>query len=372
MSESICHFEVPLRTDKNLVFKGNKYPIDFNILSRFSDYFYKNQREFENMENIELYISPDIPEEAFMNFILCCQNSKFAINNSIIFPLYQLSIQYEVAYLLTETQNYIRKNHKELVFHLISFKNQLKSENVELSQKIESIEGSQIEEDIISSHFFEYTNDIRLVQLPIPILFRIIKKSDLSFDSMSEEIQMNFFDFLFKCLDEHGKQASTLFSDIDFSKVKIDVFSRLQNDYSEKFDFKMIDSKSLFIICMRQAKELNELKDEIEKERIEHSQRELKSRVAPTSEIKEPKNKTNQQDPKFDIFVKFLDGRTLIVNVSPNEKIGDFVNRIKSQNGLSGDYTTVFNGKVLMSNITFGDYRISPHSTIFLILALRG
>ena len=117
-----------------------------------------------------------------------------------------------------------------------------------MSQKIESIEGSQIEEDIISSHFFEYTNDIRLVQLPIPVLFRIIKKSDLSFDSMSEEIQMNFFDFLFKCLDEHGKQASTLFSDIDFSKVKIDVFSRLQNDYSEKFDFKMIDSKSLFII----------------------------------------------------------------------------------------------------------------------------
>ena len=123
---------------------------------------------------------------------------------------------------------------------------------------------------------------------------------------------------------------------------------------------------------MRQAKELNELKDEIEKERIEHSQRELKLRVAPTSEIKEPKNKTNQQDPKFDIFVKFLDGRTLTVNVSPNEKIGDFVNRIKSQNGLSVDYATVFNGKVLMSNITFGDYRISPHSTIFLILALRG
>ena len=55
-----------------------------------------------------------------------------------------------------------------------------------------------------------------------------------------------FNNFLFDCLKKYGRRASILFSNINFGKLDRDLIVKLHNEFSDIFDFNMIDAKSLF------------------------------------------------------------------------------------------------------------------------------
>lgn len=81
------------------------------------------------------------------------------------------------------------------------------------------------------------------MDLPIPVLYRILHHPKLSLNQLNEEEQNQIFEFLFKCLDKFKKEGSVLFSNLnlDIKHIKIDIFNRLFKDYSGIFDFSMID-----------------------------------------------------------------------------------------------------------------------------------
>lgn len=70
---------------------------------------------------------------------------------------------------------------------------------------------------------------------------------------------------MFKCLDKYGKEASILFSNLNFENQRIDIYSKLVNKYSNVFDFNFIDPKFLLNTTNDLLSELNKLKMEITK-----------------------------------------------------------------------------------------------------------
>ncbi|KAK8888186.1 hypothetical protein M9Y10_039250 [Tritrichomonas musculus] len=244
-----------IRPDKNFVFKNNKYPIDFGLIKKYSNYFYNERKQYKTMKDIPLQLNEyEICEESIPVFIACCQNQPFEITKSTVFSLYQLSIQYDVPELYKRSDEYIKKNHKNLVLQSIQFKiqNDNSEVNIDLSK----------EEETISSHFFEYINDEQLSSLPVHILYRIINGHQLNFNSMNSTNQNQFIEFLFKCLDKHKKEASVLFSNLDFENGRVDFFSRLLRDYPKDFDFGMINPKFMMKTFSELLNDLNKLEIE--------------------------------------------------------------------------------------------------------------
>lgn len=142
----------PIRTNKNFVYKGKKYPVDFSLVKKYSNYFYKNRSNYKFINDIE--IKPDnyeITDESIPMFIACCQNKPFEINDSNIFSLFQLSIQYDVPVLHDVSIQYIEENQKQLIFPSILYKlhNQNSNSKIDFST----------EEEFISSNFFDFIDN---------------------------------------------------------------------------------------------------------------------------------------------------------------------------------------------------------------------
>ena len=101
-----------IRPDKNLVFKDKKYPIDFSLIKKYSNFFYNNRKYYKTIKDIQLQSDEyEICEESIPMFIACCQNQKFDITDSTVFSLYHLSIQYQVPELNKLSDEYIMNNH---------------------------------------------------------------------------------------------------------------------------------------------------------------------------------------------------------------------------------------------------------------------
>lgn len=117
------HFLKPLvRANKNIIYKGKKYPIDFNLIQNQSNYFYTNCDKYANSQDIPLSEELiDISDESIQCFISSCQNERFEINDSNVFALHQLSIRYEVPCLKALTDEYIKENNKTLILQSIQY-----------------------------------------------------------------------------------------------------------------------------------------------------------------------------------------------------------------------------------------------------------
>lgn len=99
--------------------------------------------------------------------------------------------------------------------------------------------GLESDEEIIVSNFFEFINNTQLLDLPIPVLYRILHHPKLNLNKLNEEKQNQIYEFLFKCLDKFKKDGSVLFSNLnlDINHTKFDILNRLIKDYSDIFDF---------------------------------------------------------------------------------------------------------------------------------------
>ena len=93
-----------IRANKNFVYKGKKFPIDFSLIKKNSNYFYSKRFQYKLIHDIELEEQPiEISDDSLRNFISSCQNESFHINDSNIYQLHQLSIKYDVPYLISLT-----------------------------------------------------------------------------------------------------------------------------------------------------------------------------------------------------------------------------------------------------------------------------
>lgn len=248
-----------IRTNKTFSYKGKMYPIDFNLVISNSDFFFHNQKKYEKIDDIPLEFPIDIPDLAIENFVLCCQNKKFQISDSIIFPLNYLSHFFNVENLTRITDKYISNNHGKLLFKSILFKQE--------NQNRGQIDISN-EEDTIALHFNEYIDNEQLFTLPITNIYRIVSKVSKNSKKVVTESQM--INFLFKCLDKYSRSASALFIDFDFYG-RSDVIQKLIDNYSKIFDFEYLNSKTTFQLLsktLKEKKELNDEKDRIQRENV--------------------------------------------------------------------------------------------------------
>ena len=283
-----------LQKDKNIVYKGKFYPIDFILLTRRSRFFSERIDEYFNIKNIEISDNGiEIPEESIKNFISFCQfeQKEIDITNSNVFSLHQLAIEYNVPGLIQMTSNYIATNNKNLVIQLIYHNYIYNQPDI-------------ADEDFISTHFFDYINDLMLIKLPIPILYRILNNPNIQkIDDMDDSHKHQIFNFMFKCLDEHKRSASILFKNCNLNDT--DIINRLLNDYKDIFDFNMINSETT-------VKKIPEMLNEINKMKIEQS-----------------KFLSDAQN-KFDFFLAKLNELTNIIHIQ-NEEIGELKETINLQ-----------------------------------------
>ena len=230
------------RNQKYLVYGEKKYKINFDLFVMNCNYFYKNQKEYQYIESIPLLneeTKVNIPEEAIESFILSCQNERFVISKTSVLPLQYLSTKYEYPRLTKITNDFIEQHSHELAIQSLLFKTENNKKNSVFSDEAEA--NVEAEEEIISKNIMKYIDDEMMLKIDISILNRIIKKAYSNNKELLIENE-KIVDFMFKALDKHGKDASILFNNIDFKYQNICIIKRLIDNYSDKFDFNMINS----------------------------------------------------------------------------------------------------------------------------------
>ena len=73
------------------------------------------------------------------------------------------------------------------------------------------------------------------------------------------------------------------------------------------------------------------------------------------------------------VFVKTFAGKTLTVEVEPDESIESLKNKLQSKEGIPPNQQRIlFGGKQLDSKKSISDYKIENESTMHMVLRLRG
>lgn len=251
---------------KFFAYRGKSFQFDFNIFKENSIYFYENRQSFKDCEKINLLDENeekiiDLSDKIITTFISLCEGKVCQLDISNVIPLQFLSYKYDVPQLIEATKEFISDDFNQIAVKSILFKSKIiNKDNIEWITKF--IDCSK-EELIITTHLIDFLQNEDLFLLPIFILDRIFSKF---FQSKSGKLSNNsneFINFLFKCLDNYGKKASVLFSYVDFECQSIDVVNRLISDYSNIFDFNMINSTLL--------KTTSQLTCELTKLRVEYS-----------------------------------------------------------------------------------------------------
>lgn len=148
-----------VRNPKNIIFNGSKYPIDFDLLVRYSNYFFNHKQDYEKVHDIIFPNKPiEINEETFQTFLKICQGEEFILNDSNVFIIRQLSYIYDIPDLANSIKIYISK-HPQLV--LKSLYNLISNEDNKSINKYD--------EETVSANIFEIIDNEHLLKLRVSI-----------------------------------------------------------------------------------------------------------------------------------------------------------------------------------------------------------
>lgn len=137
--------------------------------------------------------------------------------------------------------------------------------------------------DIISDNFIEDLKSEKVLQLPIPTIYNILNEYEKTHGR--QQHQKEILDFLFKCLDKYGRDASPLFQFVDFNSDNIDYYKRLIANYSNIVDFQYLNKSFINMACQIHT-EYNIIKKENEQ---------LKSEITSLTEAKEKIDQENDE-----------------------------------------------------------------------------
>lgn len=238
MEESLIDANTDLHATHFFLYKGKQYLFNMKLFKCFSQYFQKNKQMFKGKSNIELVdeSEPDseYSESSINDFINFCQSKQITLNKTNVLPLHKLAKKYEVPSLVNATNKFISVHKKDVVLELLL-----------LGQDADDTDNHEYE-DMISINLPEYLTDQRLLSLRLPVLHRILSKySQKNSLKTDPEERSKFIEFLFKCLDHFGREASVLFECVDFGSNSGTFLNRLMKEYSEKFDFHFINDQQL-------------------------------------------------------------------------------------------------------------------------------
>ncbi|KAK8886899.1 hypothetical protein M9Y10_037932 [Tritrichomonas musculus] len=224
------------------VYKKDQYPFNFDLFKYSSNFFVKNQKLIEESQIIQLVDkdsedSLNFSSDTIQNFINYVQREPIPLSKENVVALNYLASRYEVDSLIKDTEEYISEHHDEIALQIL------------LIHQNDSKFQTKTYENVISEHFPDYINNDQLLSINISILYRIFTKYQTKNQTNENEI----LDFLFKCLDKYGKEASVLFTNINFDNIYSDHLNRLLTDYSNIFDFHYINSAFLKTIYDKQS-----------------------------------------------------------------------------------------------------------------------
>lgn len=175
-----CNIYDRIPITHKFTYKGKTFPFNMDLFNIFSDYFQKDENKVHNDINIPICDkNTDISEDSIDNFIKYCQLQQIEITTENVFALKYLSEKYNVSKLKDEIKEHILHNQKYLVIKLL-----LEEQNDSNTSQYE---------DFIASNILYYINFEEMLSLSIPILHRILSKSQ----KCNENDNINF---LFKLL----------------------------------------------------------------------------------------------------------------------------------------------------------------------------
>ena len=111
-----------IRNKKYFVYHHKEYPVDFGLLKKNSNYFYKNRNQYQEEQYIEIIKEEEeyvkLSDESIQSFICSCQNEPCTIKKSSVIPLQYLAHKYEFAELIEITDTFIEEHSDNLFFKI--------------------------------------------------------------------------------------------------------------------------------------------------------------------------------------------------------------------------------------------------------------
>lgn len=236
------------RKTKYFVFRNKKYPFDYDIFNKNSYFFVENKNQYDNVEYIDLFnekeseVFQNITDKAITDFISLMQNKECQIDISDIHYIQYLSQKFKAETLSQDISNMISIHANELVLDHLLFKLEINKQNND--------DFLILSEDIISvaKNLIKFVNEDRIIKMPIQNLYQILTEYYSRFYSEKnscEEEELSIINFLFRCIEKVGSDASILFSIHSFEKHQTMIIKRLLRDYSNVFKFDLIPDQLL-------------------------------------------------------------------------------------------------------------------------------
>lgn len=322
------------------LYKNKKFPIKYKFFKHSSKYFVDHKSEILENKIIPLIDHKEedkieFTDEAINSFINYVHHQPISLTKENSFQLYYLGYKYSIDQLVKVAYQYIFDNHKQLFLTILStFQN---DQNFDIFPY----------EEAVSNNFLDFIRDEKLLNINIPILYRILDKHT-SIHGREENNDI-ILTFLFKYLDKHGKKASPLFEFVNFNQ---EYFNLLFTEYKNKFDFNYLNSyinKSMAdaqFLLTRKIKDDNMTKikeQEIEIKKLKEELNKLKYDIQNYNEFSQKiESNMNIYKANFDgdlsgsatngeyfVFVTYeKDFNNILIYYSKNPEIGFITKRI--------------------------------------------